>query len=193
MAANISIPTDDLLSHRPATVGRMLAVLRDKPVPCQPHLKSIKRMKVIAAHGGGARPDSEFQSWRFQTVAKTVECQYYELWRFSPNQRTAFLDKAYLHLFRKNSNRTTDQLICIHAEPYAEHKDDADAVATTYRQGLHLHVSMSVQPLPKCHFPLVLSHIERHLEDMLSSVDNLTATFERAIHAVRLEVLSRFN
>lgn len=192
MAANISMPTDELLSHRPATIGKMLAVLRDKPVACQQHLKTIQRKKAIAAHGGGAQPDSDFQSWRFQTVARTVECQYYELWGFSPNQRTAFLDKAYLHLYRKNANRTTDQLICIHTDPYLECENDVDALAFTYRQGLHLHVSLSEQPLPKCHFPLVLSHVERHLDDMLSSVENLTATIKRAVQAVRLEVMSRF-
>jgi len=193
MAPNITMQTDDLLAHRPATIGRMLTPLKDSVVACQLHHRTVRRRKVIAAHGGGTRPESDFQSWRFRTVAREIECQYYELWSFGTDHRIAFLDRARLHLYRTNyAERTSDQLICIHADPYAEPEREEDEAVVPYRQGVHLHVSRSEHPLPKCHFPLVLSHLDKHLDDVLSSVRNLTTVIQNAVQAVRLEVLSRF-
>lgn len=188
--ASVSLATEDLFAHRPANVSRMLSPLRGAPVACQAYSFKVGQSRVIAAHGGATNPESYFGDWRFPTLARDIQAQYYERWRLVDRDRRADLDRAYLHVYRVNREKhALEELLCIHTDPLDETND---ALLRYCKRSLHLHVTRADEPLPKCHFALNISHIRDHVEQLLSSPDTLTAAFGKAIELIRFEVLGRF-
>ena len=182
----VTMPAEELFSRRARTVGEMLAPLKGCQVPCQLHARMVSRGKVIGAHDGGFSPDSDYQRWRFRTVSPDVDCQYYELWRFSGDELAARLERAYLHLFKVNrATHMQEEIIAVHAEPYNDDESE-------YLRGLHLHVNKASHPIPKCHFSLMISHLDDHVDQVLSSVGNFTKAFRRAATLIQTEVVSRY-
>jgi hypothetical protein len=185
---NVTMSTDDLFSHRANRVSAMLSPLKGNHVPCQLNSKMVGGGKVLAAHGGGARADSDFQKWRFRTSCRDVECQYFELWRLSEGGDSAYLESACLHLYKINrSTHTSEPIVFLHAEPAA----NGETELSEFKRGLHLHVKGAPDPIPKSHFPLTISHIDNHIDHVLSSIENLTTVFARAVIAIESEVVAR--
>jgi hypothetical protein len=185
----VTMPVEDVFSHRPRQIGEMLSALKGSIVACQPHTGMVQRGKVLAAHDGGTLPESDFHRWRFRSASRDIECQYFELWRFFGDERTAYLDKAYLHVFEIDRRRhVADKIVSVHAETQADSEGDFEQ----YKQALHLHVDKAAQPVPKCHFPLTISHLDKHADQVLSSVENLTSALAKTVSVMRIEVVSRY-
>jgi hypothetical protein len=187
--ATVELIEEDLFAHRPRDIGGMLAELQGRQVACQASVGLVSGGRIFAAHSGRTNPKSHYSQWRFRTVSRDIECQYYELWKPSGQSRVMFLDRAYLHVYRiDRAERRARQLVCIHTDPYAI----SSTVTSPYKQGLHLHVTEASDPIPKCHFPIILSHSDHHLDELLSSSQNLTTAFGRAATMIRYELVERF-
>lgn len=181
---SIEIETNQL-NQRTRLVQKLLLPLRrpSLPVACKVLRQQIMGCKVIAAHDG-VRSD-DFNGLYFRTFVQNVWSQYHELWRPMSKQEKLCLERAYLNIFIINSNtHNFDKLISIHCDPYEE----GDEPFCSYKRGPHLHVQKAEYPLPKCHFPLNLSELEK----ILSSADNITEALKNAVHIVQNEVLMRY-
>lgn len=185
----VTMRVEDVFSHRPGQIGDMLSPLKGSFVACQPHTRMVQRGKVLAAHDGGTSPDIDFHRWRFRSASRDIECQYFELWRFFGDERTAYLEKAYLHLFQiDRRTRNVEKIVSVHAETQTDGEGDSEQ----YKHALHLHVDKAAQPIPKCHFPLTISHIDNHARQVFSSVENLTSALAKTVSVIRIEVVSRY-
>ena len=180
--------TQHLFAHRPSVIGRMLRPLKGAVVPCHAHEKTVNQGKILAAHDGGLRADMDYHLWRFRTLSRQLECQYFELWKFSTDEREAYLRKAYLHLYWiDRTKRESKRILSLHAE--LDNEENADALDW---RSFHMHVDGATQPIPKCHFPLTISHDQGHTAAVISSIDNLTAVLCSAAQALRIEVVDRY-
>jgi len=155
------------------------------------HTKMVARGKVVAAHDGGTRAETDFQRWRFRTVcvitlnANTSNCGGFRRTRVRPAWK-----RACLHVFKINrETHTSDPIVFLHAEPMT----DGGVATSEYKKCLHLHVKNAVDPIPKSHLPLTISHIDNHVEQVLSSVNNLTTVLGKAVNAIMTEVVARYS
>lgn len=183
MSADLEIEVAGL-TQRATQVQKLLRPLRKKdPVACAVCREQFRNCKVIAAHDGMAQ--SGFRDWRFRTCAENIKAQYFELWMSTEDETKLKLTRAYLNIYTfDKDSRNFEKLLSIHSDPYEFGKEPH----CLYKQGPHIHVQQARQPMPKCHFPLNYLELER----VLSSVDNITEAFEKAIEVVHNEVLERF-
>lgn len=187
--ANIEVVEEELFSHRPRAIGEMLSGLQGRQVACQAYPGMFRGGRAFAAHSGGVDPKSHFSQWRFRTVSRDVECQYYELWKSLGQDRLMFLDRAYLHLYRIDRDaKRSAQMLCLHTDP---NDNVEDTRLRRYKRGLHLHVNEAADPIPKCHLSVIVSHLGDHLEQILSSVENLTTAMQDAVDMIRYELIER--
>jgi len=174
------------LHNRVNFVRDLLTPLREQnlPVACCISRHQFRSCKVIAAHDG--LPNNiNFSEMYFKTFAADISGQYYELWKPIDQQEKLRLDRAYLNIFIVNRNtHKYDKLIAIHCDPYEENNE----LSCLYKRGPHLHVQKAEHPIPKCHFPLNLTD----LDNVLSSINNITEALKNAIKIVQDEVLKRY-
>lgn len=176
----------DRLHNRTNQMSALLAPFRKngQSVGCSICRKLYAGCKALSAHDGSGGGDN-FNTWYFRTYAKNILAQYYELWKPGDQPGKLKLWRAYLHLVI--DNRTTqnyDKLVAIHCDPY----DDCDEPLRSYKRGPHLHVENAEQPIPNSHFPLNLME----LNNILSSINNITKALELAIQVLCNEVLNRY-
>src|SRR5262245_13939399 len=115
----ITLAVEEVRSSRLAVIADVLYPLRDGQVPCQRYRVTVDRGWVLAAHSGGSLVNSHYDYWRFRTMARNIDCQYYEHWKFVlPDETSMFLNRAYLHLYQiDRSTHTSEQMLCIHTDP----------------------------------------------------------------------------
>lgn len=136
---------------------------------------------MIAAHNG-TKTTSDFTEWRFSTYLNKYQAAYHEIWRPNDSHGLFYMFQAYLSVFEIDAtNRDEYPIILIHCDP----NEPDNANHARYKQGPHMHVSASNQPLPHSHFGLNMGH----LDSVLSSVDALTDAFEIAVIMVKQQVL----
>ncbi|MCK5023571.1 MAG: hypothetical protein KAS04_05335 [Candidatus Aenigmarchaeota archaeon] len=188
--ASIEIEADKL-HERAHTVQNMLTPLRPVQksrrilVACKLCKKQYRGCKVVAAHEGIKNGES-FDKWYFRTFATDIWSQYSEFWKPINGQRKYFLNRAYLNILITNrETHKFDKLVSIHCDPY----DKGNEPLCTYKRGPHLHVQKAEHPIPKCHFPLNLTELNK----ILSSIEKITTALEDAIKIICNEVLSRYN
>jgi hypothetical protein len=183
--ASIEININQLHS-RVNIVGDLLVPLRKKslPVACEICRHQSLGCKVIAAHDG-VSGNKNYRSMYFKTFATNILGQYYEFWKPIDKQGKLCLNRAYLNVFIVNRNtHNYDKVVSIHCDPYEE---DGEA-SCLYKRGPHLHVQKAEYPIPKCHFPLNFTE----LDNILSSIDNISEALKNAIKIVQGEVLIRY-
>lgn len=174
------------LHARVNLVRDLLIPLREQhlPVACDISRHQFFGCKVIAAHDG-VPINKNFREMYFKTFTTDILGQYYELWKPIDKQEKLCLNRAYLNVSIVNRNtHTYDKLVSIHCDPYEENNE----VSCLYKRGPHLHVQKAEHPIPKCHFPLNFSE----LDNILSSVHNITEALKNAIKIVKDEVLIRY-
>ena len=121
----------------------------------------------------------------FKTFVNDISGQYYEHWRPTDQPEKLRLERAYLNIFLVNrETHRYDKLISIHSDPYEEKNE----LSYLYKRGPHLHVQKAGHPIPKCHFPLNFTE----LDNVLSSINNITEALKNAIKIVQDEVLIRY-
>jgi hypothetical protein len=175
----------ELFNMRLGEVRELVKPLRPSPhIHCQFYQYSHHGDKVLAIHDND-RPETDYHEWRSRTFVGEVWCQYFERWIPFESDKRWYLERAYFHLYRTNQReRTLEQFLCIHSDPNC-----ADiARMKRLRSGPHLHVLKAPAPIPDCHFPLNLGH----LEAVLSSRPSLTMALQAAIQMICDDVLSRF-
>lgn len=183
--ASIEIEVDSL-NNRTVNIQQLLSPLRKNLpiVACSICLRQSHGCKVVAAHDG-AKNFEHYDQWQFKTFARDIKCQYYEFWKPFNGHKTLCLNRAYLNLLQKNmATKEYVKLMSIHCDPYEEGAEPQ----SSYKQGPHLHVQKAEQPIPKCHFPLNLTE----LENILSSIDNITVALKTSIEIICNELLSRY-
>jgi len=179
----IIISAEEFRTTRRKTVHNLLVPLRHKNmklfcvfVPTFGRDRSL----VIAARGSSYYGES-FRDWTFRTFAENLRCQYFEQWKpITADQQKWSLERAYLNLFIiKGPANHREEFVCVHCDPNCDDEG--------YRRGIHLHIKKADSPLPKCHFPLNLSFVDK----TLSSVGSITECINDAIQMIRAEVITR--
>ena len=149
---------------------------------------SIKRASattsdiVLAAHDGPEPTASSYRQWRFQAFGKRLKVQYFERWMMFED-RSLYLDLAYLHFFEGRSNEEREVLL-LHCDP----NEPASAEHSKYKRGPHLHLAFVGDAFKHSH--VALEH--NYLDSILTSCETLTESFSRAIQMVREEILLNF-
>ena len=192
--ASIEIDINQLHS-RLNFVGDLLLPLREKrreqrlPVACDICRHQSFGCKVIVACDG-VSDNKNYRSMYFKTFATNILGQYYEFWKPIDKRGKLCLYRAYLNVVIVNRNtHKYDKLVSIHCDPYEEYNDEENnEVSCLYKRGPHLHVQKAEHPIPKCHFPLNFTE----LDNILSSIDNISEALKNAIKIVQDEVLIRY-
>lgn len=174
------------LSSRARDIQGLLAPLREHGVAvgCQICRQQYHGCKVIAAHEG-IKIAENFDQWNFRTFAPEIWSQYYEFWKPSDGYSKLILYRAYLNiLFLNRETHGFDKLVSVHCDPCESGSD----YESFYKRGPHLHVQRAEPPIPKCHFPLNLTELDR----VLSSIDNITDALKSAVQILSDEVVRRY-
>ena len=178
----IQIQIEDF-SSRVAIIRDILKPLRDAEVACEIRKGKFEGGKVIAAHSGNTA-GKDYRDLMFPSRARSIRCQYFELWKPKEGSRQLFLEKAYLTIKRRNTTtHGFDELIALHCDP----NNTDNGLLKKFKQGPHLHVSVLDDPLPKCHFPLNYSQLDL----VLTSPETLTDALRNAIMIITEEVIVR--
>jgi len=183
--ASVEIEVDALYA-RASQVQELLDPLRRSgiPVACDVCKHQYAGCKVITAHQGKVILDY-YEELYFQTFVPDILAQYYEFWKPCNAENKLILNRAYLNIHLKNrETRTLDKLVSLHCDPYEE----GTMPQCLYKQGPHFHVQRAEYPIPKCHFPLNLTDLDR----VLSSVSQITNAMGKAIQVIRDELLERY-
>jgi len=134
---------------------------------------------VLAIHDGGVSK-LPYRRWCFRTHVKGLRAAYFELWKPAGAGSELRLDRAYFTLMQVvGPDKPYRELLGIHCDP-----DDASRL----KKGPHLHVAHAHDPLPHCHFPLNLGH----LDSILTDIAELTYAIELALGVVAEDVLPRY-
>jgi len=162
--------------------GTIASVLKDiskvNTGPAWNH-RATTREVIIGMHGG-APGQSDYRAWRFLTFVPGIHAMYFELWRLSGGEE-AFLDRAYLSLFRIARFEGEKELLALHCDP-----NEADSAPhVMYKRGPHLHLLASTFPSPHAHIPLNRCH----LDQVLQSVETFTDAFHKGVIMIKDEVL----
>lgn len=174
------VTTVDALSSRGQVVRQILKEISSKPTGPAWKPRSTGREYIIGAHSGSPT-QSDYRSWRFPTIVTEINAMYFELWKIT-SRENAFLDRAYLSLYRKGVNfDPEDEILALHCDPnepdIAEH--------AVYKQGPHLHLIKPEFPGPHAHIALNRCH----LPEVLHSVESFTSAFHSAVVMIRDQVL----
>ena len=182
--AILATDTKDLFTYRIQHVKSLLSPLAEKKrFHCEFYRPKVARGKVLVAHDGKKIQES-YREWSFRSHARDIWCRYFELWIPITSEGEWYLNRAYLTILRTNyQTRSLEEYLCIHCDP----NDTSDEPGSSHKRGPHLHVEMAEPPIPDCHFPLNLGH----LEQVLSSVDSLTEALQQTIEVLSHEFLAR--
>jgi hypothetical protein len=176
----------DVLHTRILQIQRLLNPLRPlgRPVACDICRHQFAGCKVIAAHQG-MLPLDYYDEFRFNTFVSGIWAQYYEFWKPCDTQNKLILNRAYLNIHIENRETNVfDKLISLHCDPHEE----GTTLQCLYKQGPHFHVQKAEHPIPKCHFPLNLTDLDK----VLSSIKEITSAMGRAIQVICDELLERY-
>lgn len=126
-----------------------------------------------------------YDLWRFRTYMEDLRASYYERWTpTDATKRRYALERGYLHVFQRfGSGRDADerQIFALHCDP----NETNGEVHARYKRGPHIHVSAAGWPLKDAHIALNFSH----LEEILSSLEQLSVAWSNAITLVAEQVL----
>jgi hypothetical protein len=176
----------DVLHTRIPQIQKLLNPLRPtgRPVACNICRHQSAGCKVIAAHQGVSTLDY-YDEFRFNTFVSNIWAQYYEFWKPCDTKNKLVLNRAYLNIHIENRETSAfDKLISLHCDPYEE----GTTLQCLYKQGPHLHVQRAEHPIPKCHFPLNLTDLDK----VLSSIEEINYAMGKAIQVIRDELLERY-
>ena len=174
------------LNSRVRDIQGLLIPLREQgiSVACQICRHQYHGCKVLAAHEG-IESSEHFDDLYFKTFATDIWSQYYEFWKPFDEYSKFLLYRAYLNLFIVNrQTHSFDKLVSVHCDPCEEGNEPE----TLYKRGPHLHVQRANPPIPKCHFPLNFTELNR----VLASVDNINDALKNAVQIISNEVVGRF-
>jgi hypothetical protein len=128
--------------------------------------RQLVLQKLFAPLVGGARPPAfmrplrsgavvglgrdvggtDFRRLRQPSRIGGVYINYFEIWDELPKEDALFLQKAYMHLDKPSSDRTSDEeLLALHCDPLTPNTD----AAFIYKRGPHLHVSGNKRDISK--------------------------------------------
>ncbi len=113
---------------------------------------------------------------------------YFEQWLpVDERQKRYYIDSAYLHLYRRPEaiGRAEEfEILGLHCDP----NEPGHTEHARYKQGPHLHVSTSEQPMPRSHIALNLGN----LVETLGSIDQLSVAWQTAIKMLEDQVLDLY-
>ena len=182
---SLTLGVDRLVRGRIRQVQELLKPLvRARwPVPCCFVKNAAVKGRIISGHAGGSAHSDHRSLW-FPTFTSNVQGEYFEIWYPTDGEEQWMLERAYFTLRRvARPMATYQEILCVHCDPLAT---DGEPVRT-YKRGPHLHVVVAETPVPDAHFPLNLGH----LNEVLASIQSLTAAMRTAIEVVCNEVVSR--
>ena len=183
--ASVTIEIDALYT-RVSQIQKLLNPLRPKgkPVACDICRHTFAGCKVISAHQGKSSLDY-YDDLNFVTFVSRIWGQYYEFWKPCDTQNKFIMNRAYLNIHIENRETNVfDKLISLHCDPHEE----GTTLQCLYKQGPHFHVQKAEHPIPKCHFPLNLTDLDK----VLSSIKEITSAMGRAIQVICDELLERY-
>ena len=176
----------DQLSGRASDIRELLAPLRNGRPTIASNIWSqlYHGCKAIVAHDGVGNTES-LDSCNFRTFSKDMRGRYHELWRPLENGRTLILHRAYLTILRFDREvHRFDKIVSVHCEPCEE----GDSLKCVCKRSPHLHVQSAEHPIPRCHFPLNVSDLDRRF----SSLNRVTEALSNAIEILCEELLKRY-
>jgi hypothetical protein len=122
--------------------------------------------------------------------------QYFEIWKPIDKGTHVILSQCCLHLFLTDvATKTLKPLVFLHCDPTfgsdfsdEERKNEQKMRQCRHKQGPHIHIELAPYPIPRCHFPLNLGH----LDGVLASVADLTMAMSAAAEILHYEVLHEY-
>lgn len=178
------LQTEDVVK-RTQEVARLLQPIapRSQRTACRP--RWLDRRYVLCAYIGPEPSDPDPDEWRFTTRIPKVRACYYERWLPTDyRQKSLYLERAYLHLFVRGTERTEKQILALHCDP-----NEAESEKHfRYKAGPHLHVSTAEAPLHRSHIALNVNN----LEEILRSAATITTAFSHALQMIDEQVLELF-
>lgn len=175
----IVLPETDLTKRGSAIQKLLRPVCRVPTGPSWRFVGASTSEVILAAFEGSSPANSDYREWRFRTPVERVRGQYFERWTRSGTSGV-YLFQAYLHFFRLNGEDEKEVLL-LHCDP-SEHDSAAHA---KYKQGPHLHLSFVGAAYKHSHVALA----DGFLNEVLNSIDSLTAAQTRAIEMIRGQLL----
>lgn len=134
---------------------------------------------VLATFDGPSPANSDYREWRFKTNVDNVRGQYFERWARS-GRSEVYLFQAYLHFFRLVGD-DEKEVLCLHCDP----SESDSAAHAKYKQGPHLHMTFVGPAYKHSHVALA----DGFVNEVLNSLDSLTAAQTRAIEMIRAQLL----
>jgi len=182
MTCEIDLAT---LFKRSDNVKRMLRPLVNKRAVLVVEIVERVPFITLAVRTGG-KVLHHYTAWRFNTYVNGISAAYYERWEpIDATRKRYCFQRGYLHLFQKvgtDQEATEKKLLLLHCDP----NEPKERPHARYKQGPHLHVSAAGPPLAEAHIALNYSH----LDEVLSSFDNLSVAWDNSIKLVNEEVLA---
>lgn len=174
------------LTKRGAEVRRMLSPLSsDQGGPAWGR-QTLRSEIYIGAFSKGSK-SADIREWRFRTSVRGFYGNYFERWiPVAGGASEYFLDRAYLSIYFVNERATPpeEEIVLLQCDPNVAVTDNH----ARYKRGPHVHVSAAKHPLPHSHIALNLTH----LDETVSSIDELTKAFASGVRLVREQVLALY-
>jgi hypothetical protein len=146
----------------------------------------LKREVVLIAYIGEQPTSPDPDEWRFPTRISNIRATYYERWIPTDERQKAFyLERAYLHLYRRDDAGVEAQIMALHCDP----NEPESSKHFKYKAGPHIHVSMAEHPVRRAHLALN----NANLATVLSSITELTSALRSAVTMVDDEVLDLYS
>jgi hypothetical protein len=173
------------LDKRCLEIARLLGPITPKGQGLLCRKRLLNRQVVLSAYFGPQPTDADPDQWRFPTRIPLIRASYYERWLQTDFLQQAFyLERAYLHLYRRSDLNEESEIFALHCDPNEVQSERH----YRYKAGPHVHMRTAQDPLRHSHVALNNSN----LAEVLSSVPNLTIALKSAIAMVDDQVLGLF-
>jgi hypothetical protein len=186
------MPIEYVYEDRLAVVQDFLRPLRNGGEVACAFVPGQASKGIVIATWDEYRSDRDYTERRFRALpANGIWYNYYEIWREIDANHNCILFRAYFHVYRADEQRQLLPFACLHSDPNEVPTDPNDAHQVRvcrYKRGPHLHVLRADEPMPSCHFPLNLGH----LDAVLASAASITDAIRTGIDLIHYEMVSRW-
>lgn len=173
---------EKLFIKREADLRKLFKSLYGNPTG-PPSIKiTNKHQRYIGLCDSVYQDVTDHRKWRFKSYNKLFYIEYFERWMVEED--LWYLERAYLHLKKIKSHNEMEDFLALHCDPLIEKTEDH----YKFKIGPHLHIECADYPLPKSHFALNLTDLDK----VLSSTVCLTKAIESALELIKDQVLELY-
>lgn len=163
---NLQFEMDEILTQRVSELKQIIGNISDNKFL---NIKSLPgRSSIIFCASDINEQSLDFTLFRFKTVSRNINANFYEIWRKSTqSNKHYFLEKSYLHLYLTSDEylqvREDSEFILLHSDPNLQKNESH----YEYKIGPHLHLQFAPFGMPHSHVALDISSIESIMTDRI--------------------------